>query len=164
MQYSYPVGDVTPHPRARSHARSTVVPRSSRSQNYASNINLPQTLDAKKEWNEHFEAYIRDLDTKKPVIWSGDLNVAPTALGECSLFTPSITIWPSMRSIRTRAMLGGVGVLYSGTVTFPQHPACARSSFQALPPVHVITSFVLEPSFLAPPPHIHLSELAFGVC
>ncbi|KAM5535174.1 hypothetical protein V8D89_011110 [Ganoderma adspersum] len=39
-----------------------------------------KTLDAKKEWNEHFEAYIRDLDTKKPVVWSGDLNVAPTAL------------------------------------------------------------------------------------
>ena len=43
-----------------------------------------QTLDAKKEWNEHFEAYIRALDKKKPVIWTGDLNVAPTALGEYS--------------------------------------------------------------------------------
>ncbi|KAI1795893.1 Endonuclease/exonuclease/phosphatase [Ganoderma leucocontextum] len=39
-----------------------------------------KTLDAKKEWNEHFEVYIRDLDRKKPVIWAGDLNVAPTAL------------------------------------------------------------------------------------
>ncbi|PIL23983.1 hypothetical protein GSI_13734 [Ganoderma sinense ZZ0214-1] len=39
-----------------------------------------KTLDAKKEWNEHFEVYIRDLDTRKHVIWSGDLNVAPTAL------------------------------------------------------------------------------------
>ncbi|KAI0374874.1 hypothetical protein BV20DRAFT_961084 [Pilatotrama ljubarskyi] len=39
-----------------------------------------KTLDAKKEWNAHFEAYIRDLDRKKPVIWAGDLNVAPTAL------------------------------------------------------------------------------------
>ncbi|KAJ7087841.1 Endonuclease/exonuclease/phosphatase [Mycena epipterygia] len=38
------------------------------------------TLDAKKEWNTHFEAYIRDLDKKKPVIWTGDLNVAPTEL------------------------------------------------------------------------------------
>lgn len=33
----------------------------------------------KKEWNTHFEAYIRDLDKQKPVIWTGDLNVAPTA-------------------------------------------------------------------------------------
>ncbi|KAI0647035.1 Endonuclease/exonuclease/phosphatase [Trametes meyenii] len=39
-----------------------------------------KTLDAKKEWNTHFEAYIRALDAKKPVIWTGDLNVAPTAL------------------------------------------------------------------------------------
>ena len=47
-----------------------------------SDVRTQQTLDAKKEWNEHFEAYIRDLDNKKAVIWSGDLNVAPTALGE----------------------------------------------------------------------------------
>ena len=40
-----------------------------------------QTLGEKKEWNVHFEKYIRDLDKKKPVIWTGDLNVAPTALG-----------------------------------------------------------------------------------
>ncbi|THG98636.1 hypothetical protein EW026_g3596 [Hermanssonia centrifuga] len=39
-----------------------------------------KTLDAKKEWNVHFERYIRDLDKKKPVIWTGDLNVAPTAI------------------------------------------------------------------------------------
>ncbi|TFY68986.1 hypothetical protein EVG20_g3342 [Dentipellis fragilis] len=38
-----------------------------------------KTMDAKKLWNTHFEAYIRDLDKKKPVIWTGDLNVAPTA-------------------------------------------------------------------------------------
>jgi len=31
-------------------------------------------------WNHHFEAYIRDLDQKKAVIWAGDLNVAPTAI------------------------------------------------------------------------------------
>lgn len=29
-------------------------------------------------WNTHFEAYIQDLDKKKPVLWTGDLNVAPT--------------------------------------------------------------------------------------
>ncbi|KAG2020034.1 DNA-(apurinic or apyrimidinic site) lyase [Coprinopsis cinerea AmutBmut pab1-1] len=37
-----------------------------------------KTMDAKKEWQTHFEAYIRELDKKKPVIWTGDLNVAPT--------------------------------------------------------------------------------------
>ncbi|KAI0797962.1 Endonuclease/exonuclease/phosphatase [Abortiporus biennis] len=39
-----------------------------------------KTLDEKKLWNKHFEAYIRSLDEKKPVIWTGDLNVAPTEL------------------------------------------------------------------------------------
>ncbi|ETW86090.1 hypothetical protein HETIRDRAFT_100374 [Heterobasidion irregulare TC 32-1] len=39
-----------------------------------------KTMDAKKTWNTHFEAYIRDLDKKKPVIWGGDLNVAPTEI------------------------------------------------------------------------------------
>ncbi|KAG5647284.1 hypothetical protein DXG03_000820 [Asterophora parasitica] len=43
-----------------------------------------KTLDAKKEWNVHFEAYIRDLDKKKPVIWTGDLNVAPTEMDLCN--------------------------------------------------------------------------------
>jgi AP endonuclease-1 len=46
---------------------------------------FPQTLEAKKLWNHHFEAYIRDLDKKKPVIWAGDLNVAPTAIGSSLL-------------------------------------------------------------------------------
>lgn len=35
----------------------------------------------KETWSEHFERYLRDLDTRKPVVWGGDLNVAPTALG-----------------------------------------------------------------------------------
>ncbi|KAJ6502350.1 Endonuclease/exonuclease/phosphatase [Mycena sanguinolenta] len=39
-----------------------------------------KTLDEKKEWNIHFETYIRDLDKTKPVIWTGDLNVAPTEI------------------------------------------------------------------------------------
>ncbi|KAJ7172282.1 Endonuclease/exonuclease/phosphatase [Mycena filopes] len=39
-----------------------------------------KTLAQKKEWNTHFETYIRDLDKRKPVIWTGDLNVAPTEL------------------------------------------------------------------------------------
>ena len=46
-------------------------------------VPYPQTLDAKKVWNKHFEVYIRELDKKKPVIWTGDLNVAPTELGAC---------------------------------------------------------------------------------
>ncbi|TFY76623.1 hypothetical protein EWM64_g7391 [Hericium alpestre] len=37
-----------------------------------------KTMSEKKLWNQHFEVYIRDLDKKKPVIWGGDLNVAPT--------------------------------------------------------------------------------------
>jgi len=38
-----------------------------------------KTLKEKNVWNEHFTAYLRDLDKKKPVIWMGDMNVAPTA-------------------------------------------------------------------------------------
>ncbi|TFK76337.1 hypothetical protein BDN72DRAFT_830894 [Pluteus cervinus] len=37
-----------------------------------------KTLDAKNEWHVHFTKYIRELDKKKPVIWLGDMNVAPT--------------------------------------------------------------------------------------
>lgn len=40
-----------------------------------------KTLSVKNEWNRHFEKYIRDLDSKKPVIWVGDLNVVPTERG-----------------------------------------------------------------------------------
>ncbi|KAF5373853.1 hypothetical protein D9758_000677 [Tetrapyrgos nigripes] len=39
-----------------------------------------KTLDVKNEWNLHFTKYIRELDQKKPVIWAGDLNVAPTEI------------------------------------------------------------------------------------
>ncbi|KAG8217871.1 Endonuclease/exonuclease/phosphatase [Butyriboletus roseoflavus] len=38
-----------------------------------------KTLKEKNVWNEHFTTYLRDLDKKKPVIWMGDMNVAPTA-------------------------------------------------------------------------------------
>ncbi|KAF9520470.1 hypothetical protein BS47DRAFT_634127 [Hydnum rufescens UP504] len=38
-----------------------------------------KALDVKVAWNSAFEAYIRELDTTKPVIWLGDLNVAPTS-------------------------------------------------------------------------------------
>ncbi|KAN0076914.1 Endonuclease/exonuclease/phosphatase [Tylopilus felleus] len=38
-----------------------------------------KTLKEKNVWNEHFTTYMRDLDKKKPVIWTGDMNVAPTA-------------------------------------------------------------------------------------
>ncbi|KAL5511119.1 hypothetical protein ACEPAH_4334 [Sanghuangporus vaninii] len=37
-----------------------------------------KTLPEKEEWNKYFTKYIRELDEKKPVIWTGDLNVAPT--------------------------------------------------------------------------------------
>ncbi|KZV64349.1 hypothetical protein PENSPDRAFT_172031 [Peniophora sp. CONT] len=39
-----------------------------------------KNLDARATWNRHFETYIRELDSKKPVIWTGDLNVAPTEI------------------------------------------------------------------------------------
>lgn len=55
---------------------------------YNSFLRLPetrQTLNQKKEWNQHFENYIRDLDRKKPVIWTGDLNVAPTEKGSIQI-------------------------------------------------------------------------------
>lgn len=35
-------------------------------------------MDYKKEWNVAFEKYLRGLDAKKPVIWGGDFNCAPT--------------------------------------------------------------------------------------
>lgn len=35
-------------------------------------------MDYKKEWNVAFEKYLRELDAKKPVIWGGDFNCAPT--------------------------------------------------------------------------------------
>lgn len=44
------------------------------------NLRMNQTLPEKNTWNKHFQAYIRALDAKKPVIWTGDLNVAPTEL------------------------------------------------------------------------------------
>lgn len=47
-------------------------------------------MDAKKTWNKHFDAYIRELDKKKPVIWGGDLNVAPTALGMSTILDSPI--------------------------------------------------------------------------
>ncbi|KZT37967.1 hypothetical protein SISSUDRAFT_1062351 [Sistotremastrum suecicum HHB10207 ss-3] len=39
-----------------------------------------KNLSTKEEWNVHFEKYLRELDATKPVIWTGDLNVAPTEL------------------------------------------------------------------------------------
>ena len=35
-----------------------------------------KTLDKKKKWNEDIEKCIATLEAKKPVIWTGDLNVA----------------------------------------------------------------------------------------
>ncbi|KAF8480593.1 Endonuclease/exonuclease/phosphatase [Gautieria morchelliformis] len=35
-------------------------------------------LDYKAAWNEAFAKYIHELNTKKPVIWMGDINCAPT--------------------------------------------------------------------------------------
>lgn len=39
----------------------------------------PQNMEYKKEWNNAFELYLRELDSgPKPVIWGGDFNCAPT--------------------------------------------------------------------------------------
>ena len=36
-----------------------------------------------KEWDEDFRNYLTDLDSKKPVILCGDLNVAHSEIGMC---------------------------------------------------------------------------------
>ncbi|KAJ1309782.1 hypothetical protein OPQ81_006547 [Rhizoctonia solani] len=38
-----------------------------------------KNMDRKVAWQVAFEAHLRKLDAVKPVIWAGDLNVAPTA-------------------------------------------------------------------------------------
>ncbi|KAG8713109.1 hypothetical protein FRC11_013262, partial [Ceratobasidium sp. 423] len=38
-----------------------------------------KSMDRKVAWQVAFEAHLRKLDAIKPVIWAGDLNVAPTA-------------------------------------------------------------------------------------
>ncbi|CAA7271561.1 unnamed protein product [Cyclocybe aegerita] len=42
-------------------------------------VNL-KFMEAKETWMKSFFPYLTELDMKKPVIWAGDLNVAPTAL------------------------------------------------------------------------------------
>ncbi|KAG8907393.1 hypothetical protein FRB99_004418 [Tulasnella sp. 403] len=37
-----------------------------------------KNMEGKVEWQRAFEKHVRDLDTQKPVIWAGDINVAPT--------------------------------------------------------------------------------------
>ncbi|KAH6918415.1 DNA-lyase [Coprinopsis sp. MPI-PUGE-AT-0042] len=39
-----------------------------------------KNLGEKAKWMTQFDAYMRDLDKKKPVIWTGDINIAPTAI------------------------------------------------------------------------------------
>lgn len=49
---------------------------------YLVNVYVPNSgqelkrLEYRKEWDQHLLAYIRELDTRKPVIFTGDLNVA----------------------------------------------------------------------------------------
>ncbi|KAG9084461.1 hypothetical protein FS749_005213 [Ceratobasidium sp. UAMH 11750] len=38
-----------------------------------------KSMDRKVAWQVAFEAHLRKLDATKPVIWTGDLNVAPSA-------------------------------------------------------------------------------------
>ncbi|GAA97949.1 hypothetical protein E5Q_04629 [Mixia osmundae IAM 14324] len=39
-----------------------------------------KSMPRKQDWNEAFERYLRELDSVKPVVWMGDLNVAPTSI------------------------------------------------------------------------------------
>lgn len=50
----------------------------------------PQAIEEKEAWNRAFEVYLRQLDAKKPVIWTGDINCVPTELGtsRCLLCFP----------------------------------------------------------------------------
>ncbi|KAG8934575.1 hypothetical protein FRC03_007726 [Tulasnella sp. 419] len=38
-----------------------------------------KNMDKKVEWLRAFELHLRRLDSAKPIIWAGDINVAPTA-------------------------------------------------------------------------------------
>jgi AP endonuclease-1 len=44
-----------------------------------------KTLDKRLEWNVEFHKYLSDLDKKKPVILTGDLNVAHQEIGRLIL-------------------------------------------------------------------------------
>lgn len=57
---------------------------------------------ARIEWNAAFEIYLRQLDSKKPVIWGGDLNVCPTSKGKkAENFLPSNFFFLPSFSFRT---------------------------------------------------------------
>lgn len=36
-----------------------------------------KAMPQKEAWNRAFETYLRELDAKKPVVWTGDINVVP---------------------------------------------------------------------------------------
>ena len=42
-----------------------------------------------EEWDPDFRAYLKSLDSKKPVVWCGDLNVSHLEIGSCSIYTLS---------------------------------------------------------------------------
>lgn len=44
------------------------------------------TLPKRLKWNEVFQAYVKSLDAKKPVIICGDMNVSHLEIGKSSLF------------------------------------------------------------------------------
>jgi exonuclease III len=39
-------------------------------------------MDIKQKWNVAFKNHLRDLDSRKPVIWGGDLNCILQQNGE----------------------------------------------------------------------------------
>ena len=42
-------------------------------------------LDYRQQWDKDFRQYLKTLDSRKPLILCGDLNVAHQEIGECVL-------------------------------------------------------------------------------
>lgn len=40
-----------------------------------------KSMAVKEKWMTAFHKYLQELDAKKPVVWAGDVNCAPTAKG-----------------------------------------------------------------------------------
>lgn len=51
-----------------------------------------KTLPKRMKWDEEFRKYLKELDTKKPVVLTGDLNVAHEEIGIILLTFVSIFI------------------------------------------------------------------------
>jgi len=54
----------------------TYIPNAGAKQKDGANKGWPQNLDVRMKWDVAFHDFLRNLNTKKPIIWTGDLNVA----------------------------------------------------------------------------------------